>query len=147
MTRNKSMPQMFTLGTPNDHHCMLYPRSVRIHLLVLRHKKLRWKQHQTSVTIEKRPWPEQLSFHQSLNRTYTQNLLTESLIHVIIRENISTNRHLPIAKMAFVLLIPVTASNANAGAYKTIPMYKIICNEYAMEATSLVDLPNLLSKY
>lgn len=49
--------------------------------------------------------------------------------------------------MALVLVIPVTASNANAGAYKTIPMYNIICNEYAIEAHSLVDLPNLLSKY
>lgn len=49
--------------------------------------------------------------------------------------------------MAIVLSIPVTAPKANAGAYKTIPMYSIICSEYAMEAHSLVDFPNLLSKY
>lgn len=51
------------------------------------------------------------------------------------------------ANMAFVLLMPVTASKASAGAYRTIPMYNIICSEYAIEAHSLVDLPNRLSKY
>lgn len=43
--------------------------------------------------------------------------------------------------------IPVTAERAKAGAYSTMPMYKIIWNENAIEAHSLVALPNLLSKY
>ncbi len=36
---------------------------------------------------------------------------------------------------------------AKAGAYNTIPMYKIICKENAPDATSRVPRPNRRSKY
>lgn len=50
-------------------------------------------------------------------------------------------------KMAFVFEIPLTASKDMAGANKTIPMYSIICNEYAIDVQTLEAFPNLFSKY
>lgn len=43
--------------------------------------------------------------------------------------------------------MPVNASSARAGAYNTIPIYKIICRLYDKDAASLAGFPNLFSKY
>ena len=41
----------------------------------------------------------------------------------------------------------VIASKAKAGAYRTTPIYKIICNEYVRDAMSRVDDPKRFSRY
>lgn len=53
----------------------------------------------------------------------------------------------PIITIAMFLSTPMTLSKAKAGAYRTIPMYRIICREYAIDAESRAYFPNLFSRY
>lgn len=53
----------------------------------------------------------------------------------------------PIIKIEFAFDMFVIASKAKAGAYRTTPIYRIICNEYVRDAMSRVDAPKRFSKY